>query len=77
MSILSDVHFKVSLLNHVEPASERPCEEAEPSVKSKEPVNEPESDQISGITTAFKTFKAQLEQHFTVSAKNLLIIYDQ
>ncbi|XP_042256126.1 synaptonemal complex protein 2-like isoform X4 [Thunnus maccoyii] len=38
---------------------------AEPSVKREEPVNEPESDLTSGITTAFKAFKAQLEQHFT------------
>ncbi|XP_044196339.1 synaptonemal complex protein 2-like isoform X6 [Thunnus albacares] len=38
---------------------------AESSVKREEPVNEPESDLTSGITTAFKAFKAQLEQHFT------------
>ncbi|CAK6982995.1 synaptonemal complex protein 2-like isoform X3, partial [Scomber scombrus] len=31
------------------------------AVKREEPVNEPES----GITAAFKTFRAQLEQHFT------------
>ena len=77
-------HFKVSAARR---ASEWPHEGAEPSVKGEglfdggaeppvkreEPVNEPESDLTSGITTAFKTFKAQLEQHFTVSTKKLLI----
>ncbi|KAM7389968.1 hypothetical protein PAMA_008242 [Pampus argenteus] len=37
----------------------------ESSVKREEAVNMPEPDLTSGITAAFKTFKAQLEQHFT------------
>ncbi|XP_023249919.1 synaptonemal complex protein 2-like isoform X2 [Seriola lalandi dorsalis] len=45
------------------------CKGARSYVKGEEPVNElatePESDLTSGITAAFKTFKTQLEEHFT------------
>lgn len=46
-------------------------EEAGLSVEMERPVNEPgaelQSDMTSGITAAFKNFKEQLEEHFTVS----------
>ncbi|CAK6982997.1 synaptonemal complex protein 2-like isoform X3, partial [Scomber scombrus] len=44
-----------------EPSAEEEVEFEGGAVKREEPVNEPES----GITAAFKTFRAQLEQHFT------------
>ncbi|CAK6984786.1 synaptonemal complex protein 2-like isoform X2, partial [Scomber scombrus] len=44
-----------------EPSAEEEVQFEGGAVKREEPVNEPES----GITAAFKTFRAQLEQHFT------------
>lgn len=52
------------------------AEEAGPPVDSEtpEPRAVTESDLMYGITAAIKTFKAQLEEHFTVSNHILLII---
>lgn len=57
----------------VEPAveeEEAQTEEAGPPVLV--PGVEPKSDLTTGITTAFNTFKAQIEEHFTVSTAHHL-----
>lgn len=49
-------------------------EEAGPPVDSETPELRAESDLMYGITASIKTFRAQLEEHFTVSNHILLII---
>lgn len=41
------------------------------------PGVEPKSDLTMGITTAFNTFKAQIEEHFTVSTAHHLALLSE
>lgn len=58
--------------------AELSAEEAGPPVVTETPVSElvmgPDSNLTSDITAAFKTFRAQLEAHFTVGHCRSLII---
>lgn len=51
----------------VEPAAEEAAQTEEVELPVSVPGVEPKSDLTTGITSAFSTFKAQLEEHFTVS----------
>lgn len=53
----------------VEPPPEKEAQTQEPDAVS---GAEPQSDLTVGITGAFKTFKTQLEEHFSVSPGNIL-----
>lgn len=65
----------------MEPAAEEEEEEEAAELSASAPGAEPKTDLgaepktdlTTGITAAFDAFKAQLEEHFTVSAANHLI----
>lgn len=57
-----------------EPAAEEEAQTEEAELPGLVSGVEPKSDLTKGITTAFNSFKAQLEEHFTVSAADHMTV---